>query len=341
MEAAVIRSHPNIHYFPMAWELSHGCRVGCDFCGLMAERWTANAKWNPAQWHEMLQSAFELLGPILGESPCYFATEPMDHPDYEHYIAEVEAVTGRFPQTTTAVANRFPDRIRGLMRLLGEDRLQDQCRLRISIRSLRQFRQITRLFSPEELVHVELLANNPESVLQISDSGRSRTQGAEQEPASRSKIRYSVCCMAGVRANLADRTLTFLEPVLPDDAFPCGYRALETVGYENAGDFLPALESLFRRYALASLPRPEPVQLHPEVKIIRQDGFILLTGDGVAFRVQDNPWNSLALERLRAGASFESLFGPGGLPAWTQTPLYALLDSMFQRGYIVYPIYPR
>ena len=329
MESALIRYHPNIYYYPLAFELSRGCRIGCDFCGLMAERWSADAPYDRTFWRDIIRASFDFLGPIAGECPCYYATEPLDHPDYERFLADVEEITGHIPQTTTAAADREPERVRDLIHRLGEDRLRDQGRLRLSIRSVRQFERIAELFSPEELAYVELLPNNCGSVYRVSDSGRNR---ANQD---REKYRYSISCLAGIRVNLADRTMTFIEPVLPDEAHPCGYRVLDKVTFDDAADYSEKLGSLFRRYAHAGLPKHETVRIHPEVQVKHETDQILLTADGVAYRIPKNRWNEQMLQELAAGSSFAEIFQSLGLPEEYERDVYDLLNRMFCSGYLI------
>lgn len=329
MESALVRHHPNIYYYPLAFELSHGCKISCDFCGLMAERWSANAPYDRTLWRGIIQASYDFLGLITGECPCYFATEPLDHPDYVRFLADVEEITGHIPQTTTAAADREPERLRSLMRFLGEDQLRDRDRLRLSIRSVRQFERIAENFSPEELVYVELLPNNRESVYKASDSGRNRANH------DREKYRYSISCLAGVRVNLADRSMSFIEPVLPDEEHPCGFRTLDRVNFENADDYREKLESLFHRHAHAELPRQEAVQLHPEVQVKQDAEHIFLVGDGVAFRLPNDTWNEQLLSSLKSPNSFEQIFHSLRLPSAFEENVYTLLNRMFLSGYLV------
>ncbi|MBQ6343968.1 MAG: hypothetical protein IJI41_12645 [Anaerolineaceae bacterium] len=135
--------------------------------------------------------------------------------------------------------------------------------------------------------------------------------------------------------NLADHSMTFMEPVLPDAEHPCGYRVLGMAYFDDTVDYREKLELLFGRHAIADLQKLEMVRVHPEVKILRQEGQIYLTGDGVAFRISDNQWNEKMLDSLLSGTSFERVFQTLDLPENYAPDVYALMNRMFRGGYLV------
>ena len=140
------------------------------------------------------------------------------------------------------------------------------------------------------------------SIYSSSDSGRNRNRN------DRRKVRYSFSCVSGVRVNLVGRSMSFMEPVLPDEVHPCGYRVLETLCFENAEDYRKKLEMLFRRHACADLPKNEPIRIHPGVKIGQGADQTFLIGDGVAFRIPADRWNAKIVKALSNGSSFAEIF---------------------------------
>ena len=80
--------YSSIIHTPLVFELSKGCSVGCKFCGLNAGplrelfRYTEE---NAALWKDILNRVKEMFGPAAGEAPLYFASEPLDNPDYEQF----------------------------------------------------------------------------------------------------------------------------------------------------------------------------------------------------------------------------------------------------------------
>lgn len=333
MESADIRAHGQIQFVPIAFELSEGCKVQCPFCGLNAGMWRKNFAYENgggAFWREILSVAYDFFGDIVGQAPLYFATEPLDNPNYEEFLEEVDRVTGQIPQTTTAAPDRDPGRTKRLMSYLGEERLAKEARLRFSILSLSRFRRIMEAFSPEELVDVELLFNHPESLNAISDSGRARGPAS----ASRQKIRYSVSCLAGVRVNLCSREITFMEPVLPDAEFPDGCRCRQTTGFADGAEFAVRLRELFEKYAFSSVPGDRMLALNKEIKVCYGKERTILAGDGTGFSLARNLYTDELLSLLTEHVSLKDMIGRLAGHAGREGELRRLTDALYQGGYI-------
>ena len=333
MESGLLRFHNNIRYFPLCFELSLGCSVQCPFCGLDAPRWQADFRYTPENavlWRGVLQSSVELLGPVAGSSPCYLATEPLDNPDYERFLADFEDVTGQLPQTTTAIAERDTERVRRLMCRIGADRLRRQAALRFSIRTRAQFHRIAEAFSPEELADVELLSNNPESLNQYAASGRAR-DGRSGKPAG---LPYSICCIAGMRVNMAERTMQFVEPELPDSVFPLGVRVRETLRFDGAADFRSKLRYLTETWAVGLLPLGRPLALNRSCNVVPEENAVLFLGDGVGYRISANAYTLRTLELLDSGLTLERLQEAIRLPSEGREAYYRLMNQLFIRGYL-------
>ena len=333
MESRLLRLHDNIRYFPLCFELSLGCSIQCPFCGLDAGHWQADFRYtaeNAALWQAVLKSSLELLGPIAGTAPCYLATEPMDNPDYERFLEAFLHVTGQIPQTTTAAAERDTERTRRLMQWLGGDRLRGQASLRFSIRTKAQFFRLVDAFSPEELADVELLPNNPESLNRYAASGRARS-GKCGKP---SQASYSICCIAGVRVNMVERSLSFLEPELPDSDFPLGIRVRETLHFDSAEDFRGKLRYLLETWALGLLPPDRSLTLNRNCRVIPGPDAILFLGDGVGYRISANTYTLYALELLKKGTSLAHIREALCLNASGQRDFDDLMNQLFIRGYL-------
>ena len=69
-------------------------------------------------------------------------------PDYEKFLLDFAEIMGDYPQTTTSVADKYPERIRALIKQIGIGRMEDAA-LRFSVRTLSQFYWIMEEYSPQ------------------------------------------------------------------------------------------------------------------------------------------------------------------------------------------------
>src|SRR6266700_4416403 len=94
-----------IVHAPAAIELSKGCTVGCWFCGVAAPKFEHTWPYTPQNatlWRECLQVLGEVYGPSVKHGFLYWATDPLDNPDYEHFLTDFHDVLGECPYSITA-----------------------------------------------------------------------------------------------------------------------------------------------------------------------------------------------------------------------------------------------
>lgn len=345
MESEVFRRHTHIRYVPLAFELSKGCRVHCPFCGLNAESWRKDFSYNEGRtlWRSLIVVSKDMLGDIADQAPLYFATEPLDNPGYEDFLRDVDELYDNIPQTTTAVPERDIARTRSLMKFLGKDRLIKEGRLRFSIRTIPQFKKIMSAFSFEELEGIELIMNNPESVNAVSLSGRflkmknGGIRGGNGYE-NRQPVRYSISCLSGIKVNLCDKTLTFIEPFMPDETYPDGIRVLDTATFKNANDYAALLKEMFERYGRGSISEDVSVILNPGVKIQESESDYIFTGDGIGYKIKKNLFTERILWYLKDtknGLSIKELNRDIILDEKAENELADLLNDLFMKGYVV------
>ena len=158
---------------PVAFELSKGCSVGCYFCSLSAPKLTDVWAYNSANqylWRDSLQAIKEVLGTAAQWGFCYWATDPLDNPDYEHFCVDFAEILGRFPQTTTAKPLVSVERTKRLLAL--SQQYSPKIINRFSILTNRSLHKVHESFTPEELLRVELVTLNPDSETVKTKSGR-------------------------------------------------------------------------------------------------------------------------------------------------------------------------
>ena len=333
IEQQLIRDIANIRYIPMCFELSQGCTVQCPFCGFSAKRYQNSFLYtseNRTLWRNMLQDCKDFLGNILNTCICYFATEPMDNPDYEAFLLDMRDIAGAVPQTTTALADRYPQRLKSLMAELGEVTLMQQCPLRFSIRSLPHFHKIMSLYTPEELIYVELLPNNPESISHYASSGK-----VMENPSYSSKeLNYSLCCVSGIKVNMVEKSISFIEPVSPDSDYPLGYRCLETQLFTARTDFISSVRNMFEQYAHATLPLEHPLMLNKRIQVKPYDGKLYFIGDNISYCMSMDYTMKMTLSYLEQGYSAAKCIQKLGLFGSLADNLYMKLHQLYVRGYL-------
>ena len=334
-ESSLLRRNSHVFFFPFAFELSKGCSVQCSFCGFAAQRHQADFLHTPenaALFRDIIRAAAGYAGAAAACCPLYFATEPFDNPDYEKFMLDFRGITGGYPQTTTAVADRIPDRLRGWMKQVGEQDIAEHAALRISIRTLGQFRKIAQMYPPEELFGVELLANNPESVHACSASGRA-AEGTGI--GARHAARYSICCISGMKVNMVDKTVEFIEPELPDEQYPQGYGVREKRTFADAEEFAGILRDFDRLYVHDAMPWDLPLRFNQNVKVSLEGNSWQFAGDESGYRIGNNLFTGAVVEGIRARKSFAdslAMFATAGEESARK--LYEAFNALYIRGYI-------
>lgn len=207
------RAEGNVH-IPVVYELSSGCSVGCDFCGVGAKGLQAVYRYNDENagfFRQILEVSNSIIGEAAKYAGVYFATEPLDNPDIEKFHKMFVNMNGQTPQITTAVPVRDIERTRKLIATLDEN---SNMFFRFSVRSLDEFNKIMESFTPEELLYVELLPQYSEAPANnFVKAGRSRNEEG---------IETSISCISGFLVNMCEKTIKLTTPVLPSDEFPEG-----------------------------------------------------------------------------------------------------------------------
>ena len=330
-ECARIRSHRFISYYPVAFELSDGCSVQCPFCGFAAAPHRSNFLYterNARLFSDVVTSCRRILGRVTGLCPLYFATEPFDNPDYIRFLAEYARLTGALPQTTTAVADTRSEQVKNLIRFIGRDALRKTAAIRFSVRTLSQLSRLERLYADEETEYIEFLCNNPESVNRYSDSGRAqRTAKAEK------KLTYSICCVSGLLVSFPLGTVTFITPEIPGEAYPKGYRALETLPFSDGASFEKAAVRLLDSYANTQIG-DRPLTLNQNIRMIEQGDRYVFLGDETGYQIGRNLCTARLADAFRTGKSLPEALNGLSINAEGMQKLYDACMNLFERGYI-------
>lgn len=259
MELGHARADSIIHA-PMAMELNKGCSVGCWFCGVSAPKLSdiwPYTEANATLWRQVLSTMGEIVGPLSRWGFCYWATDPLDNPDYEKFCSDYHEVLGVFPQTTTALALRDPERVRGLLRLSRER----GCELnRFSVLTLKQFLAVHQTYTAEELMHVECIPQNMEAPLKKANAGKAHEKSEKKSGDGKNlvtDISGTIACVSGFLFNMVEGSVKLITPCAASEKWPLGYWVLAEGSFRTAQeleDFVrPALDGLVQ--TINQLPR--------------------------------------------------------------------------------------
>ena len=291
------RAHDGIVHAPFAIELSLGCSVGCWFCGVSADRKKSDFLYTPDNarlWRRVLEALRRPLGASTTTGFCYWATDPLDNPDYEKLCTDMADIGGRFPQTTTAQPQKDVERTRALLRL-SEDR---GCTInRFSVLTLKQFDQVMEAFTAEELLHCEIVAQNAEASHIQGNAGRARGAPLLKRRAQEhgltgdgwQQVPGTIACVSGWLINMVEQRLRLITPCPSSGRWPDGYWVLDDRRFRDAEEFEDLLESMTARHMTTALRASDPARFRPDLAVTCGDDAIRAAGYGATTSVTGVP----------------------------------------------------
>lgn len=298
VEIGIGKAHSIVHA-PIVFELSKGCSVGCWFCGVAAPKLNGHFRYDAANanlWQEILEVAKDVIGPAAARGFCYWASDPLDNPDYEAFLKDFHAILGILPQTTTAIPQRDVERTRKLLKL--SDALNGELN-RFSVITLSQLDKIFEAFTAEELIFTELVTQNDGAITGKSIAGRAR------EPRFRGKVEKlsamvdpehtgTIACVSGFHFSLVDKTIRLISPCNSCDEWPLGYRIYDEQHFETAADVESILRQMIREQMPARLTLDREIGIRHTLELaFSQQGFVL-TSPSMKYSFHGQlPWTPL------------------------------------------------
>ncbi|MEH1770590.1 radical SAM family RiPP maturation amino acid epimerase [Nostoc sp.] len=334
----------SIVHAPFAIELSKGCSVGCWFCGVAAQRLEGIFYYssdNARLWREVLEVLKKVIGSGASEGFCYWATDPLDNPDYEQFLIDFHAILGKFPQTTTASAMRNLERTKNLLKLSKEKNGDVE---RFSLLTLKDFDRVHQEFSAEELMSVELICQNDEASGGKAFAGRAREErfskrmkASEQfSSTADAQIGNTIACVSGFLLNMVDLSVKLISPCNADETWPLGYRIYDQATFNTASELHTILKQMIKNHMPMTLGLQDPISFRPDLESERLEDDFYLLSPSVKHCFSDTPQLQKVLEsafgkNVTAGELALTLEREQGIPL-SETLYY--LNAVFQEGMI-------
>ena len=281
------QAHGIVH--PLAaFELSKGCSVGCWFCGVSAPKLGDMFSYTNANrdlWRDICRVWREEIGPAAERAFLYWATDPLDNPDYEKFACDFHELCGGFPQTTTAIALRDVDRTKRLLKLSAER----GCLLdRFSVLSAKILKRIHASFTAEELAFVELVMQIRKDTASKAVSGRALERALKTTDESQIET-STIACVSGFLINMVEGTIKLISPRPASSEDPLGYRVFGESKFTTAEEFREHLQRLTSNEVMpVSVGVDSPVALRPDLSwrmgergLILESTHLRLTFDGL------------------------------------------------------------
>lgn len=258
----------NPHY-PFAIELSVGCTIHCAYCCFDAPKLARVARH--AAHAPLFAALLGVLQGFFGEAAdtgfLYWATDPLDNPDYERYVTTFRACLGHVPRTTTAAWHRNIPRTKRLL-ALGDPHPHAGAH-RFSINSLAQLHQCMQRFTPAELAHVHLAQQQDGSPLVRVAAGR----GLRADPTA---PRVSNADLSGFLLNLCTRTVQLITPCQDLTQWPLGYAVLRSMHFARADDLAAFLRTCADEVMAAQRPGSWVPRLRADLRMCVEGARVVL-----------------------------------------------------------------
>jgi len=295
---------------PVTFELSSGCSVGCWFCGISAKKFKGHASLlngGDIEWRKTVEAVKSILGDGLENGFCYWATDPLDNPEYMDFIEIFEDITGIVPQVTTAIPLRNIELTRAVIEKWKTNRSMPN---RFSVMTKRQLLEIHKTFSPEDLFGVEIvLQTGGEGAVTKFAAGKNMTNPAKKEKS----LEGTIACVTGFLINILEKNVKLISPTMPSETWPDGYIIYASYEYSDADDLKRILDHIVAN----------------DMKVNMSGGKSIRIADGGTYNRDRDP-EAIKFRRLQISNEFINLVGDQ-LSSGDNTPI-SITKSCLEKG---------
>ncbi len=268
---------------PFGIELTDGCTGGCWFCGVGADKFRGfyeTSAQNMQLFREILLYFKTFLHENAQNGFLYYATDPLDHPDYHLFSEIFYQVNDAHPAMTTALADKYPDRVLKIKKMINN---KPGPGLRFSVYSLRQLDKIFQLFDNEELIDISFAQLAHGSMLAVANSGHARRRFLENQARGHHEKEKSeaidlthetISCVYGFVLNLVKRTISLVVPINASDKFPDGTEFIAQSRYENFQDIKDFIDNIRKTTMRDKLLPNDELQMQANIEIIEENAIV-------------------------------------------------------------------
>ncbi|MGX9992568.1 radical SAM family RiPP maturation amino acid epimerase (plasmid) [Rhizobium sp. Z1P35] len=286
-------SPKSITHPALAFELSDGCTGKCWFCGVSAGPFNGHyeySKDHAALWRGVVGVASEMFGPAARTGFCYFATEPMDNPDYDRFLQDYYQITSALPQTTTAAPLKDQPLTRRVLELFKRYRCVPN---RFSVLNRDQLDQIHAAFSPEDLMGVELILQGKEAGIPKALAGRAREQkltgeNSNDAVAGSDSNHTTIACVSGFLVNMPRGEIRLVTPVPGSERWPLGYRIVAKRLFKTVDEFRESIQRIIDDHMHESPLPNQLIRFRRDLKYEAGKPHFHLRSRNVHYTVGDN-----------------------------------------------------
>ena len=175
---------------------------------------------------------------------CYWATDPLDNPDYVEFLKIYNDIVGVVPQTTTAIPLKDINLTKKVLELW---RVNKDYPVRFSILNNSILKKVHDAFSPLEMIGVELVLQNNGQINNVKS--RSGKALATDKPKKVQQLSSDapIACVSGFLINIVTKKVKLISPTIPSDKWKEGYIIFDEGTYNSPEELRILMDRMIKK----------------------------------------------------------------------------------------------